>query len=400
MKNHLILITRQFPYGYKETFLESEIEIISKYFDTIIIYPSTNHSVLRKLPANVFVNDLICKDYTSKLKWILKTIFTLDFFFILIKHLNKMKSRRSIKSMLKYIVSYTIYKNKINIINSENDSSLIYSYWYSPFVDAFCNQRVSKKIITRVHGGDLYEERSDIGLFPNRDRTIHNVNQIFSISNHGVDYIKKKYKINHVTLSRLGIIDMNRLSNCSPKNRLSIVSVSDIIPIKNLPLIAKSIIHFARVNPNVEILWNHFGSGEGKQILENIISLEKSENFHCKLQGIVKNSEVLNFYISNPVDLFINLSETEGIPVSMMEAISFGIPIIGTNVGGVSEIVNEITGILIEHPINIEYVASQIGKIYSSPKNRELIRKFFIENYSAELNFSMFGKELFELCQR
>jgi len=46
------------------------------------------------------------------------------------------------------------------------------------------------------------------------------------------------------------------------------------------------------------------------------------------------HNDVLNYYASNPVDVFINTSSSEGLPVSIMEAMSFGIPVIATNVGG------------------------------------------------------------------
>lgn len=52
-------------------------------------------------------------------------------------------------------------------------------------------------------------------------------------------------------------------------------------------------------------------------------------------------------YSEHPVDVFINLSTNEGVPVSIMEAISFDIPIVATDVGGTSEIVTDETGILV-----------------------------------------------------
>jgi glycosyltransferase involved in cell wall biosynthesis len=400
MKSDLILITRQFPYGSKETFLESEIEIISRYFNKIIIYPATNHTKLRTLPDNVVVNDFICKDYKSKFKWIPKTIFTFDFLYFIYINKKKMRSINEIGALFKYIISYTIYKNKIRIIDTQNTSNFYYSYWYSPFVDAFCNLNLTNKtIITRVHGGDLYEERSIIGCFPNRDETISKVKEIFAISNHGVNHIKNRFNVNNVSLSRLGIFDLKIISKPSENSCFSIVSVSDIIPLKNLPLIAKSIIHFAAKHPNLKISWNHFGDGVGKKELVDIISQGKSKNLNCILNGIVKNSEVLNFYVSYPVDLLINLSESEGIPVSMMEAISFGVSLIGTDVGGVSEIVNDTTGILIDIPINIEFVSDQICAVYNSPKDRKSVRNYFLENYSAENNYSNFSNKILDLCQ-
>ena len=47
-------------------------------------------------------------------------------------------------------------------------------------------------------------------------------------------------------------------------------------------------------------------------------------------------------------DLLMNVSYFEGIPVSMMEALSVGIPLLGPDVGGVSEIIkNGYNGFLV-----------------------------------------------------
>ena len=65
------------------------------------------------------------------------------------------------------------------------------------------------------------------------------------------------------------------------------------------------------------------------------------------IYGAFSNREVFDFYKSHPVDFLINVSNNEGIPVSIMEAHSFSIPVVATNVGGTSEIVNEENGILL-----------------------------------------------------
>ena len=76
--------------------------------------------------------------------------------------------------------------------------------------------------------------------------------------------------------------------------------------------------------------------------------------------GYVSNTSLMEFYRKNHVDLFINVSETEGIPVSIMEAMSFGIPCIATNVGGVNEIVNNTNGFLVKKYFNTDQVAEFI----------------------------------------
>ena len=50
--------------------------------------------------------------------------------------------------------------------------------------------------------------------------------------------------------------------------------------------------------------------------------------------GYVANTKVQELYSSRKFNLLVNVSETEGIPVSIMEAMSYRLPIIATNVGG------------------------------------------------------------------
>ena len=62
----------------------------------------------------------------------------------------------------------------------------------------------------------------------------------------------------------------------------------------------------------------------------------------------------------------------EGIPVSIMEAI-VSIPIIATDVGGVSEIVNEETGLLVNKNPNLDKIADLINNF---SEEKYLAQKF------------------------
>ena len=114
--------------------------------------------------------------------------------------------------------------------------------------------------------------------------------------------------------------------------------------------------------------------------------------------GAVPNTAVLEWYATNPVHLFISLSENEGIPVSMMEAIGSGIPILSTDVGGCSEIVNDRTGMLIPKDTSAEQVARSIEQFASSPMNsaayRSGVRSFWAEHFDMERNYDHFFKEI------
>lgn len=54
------------------------------------------------------------------------------------------------------------------------------------------------------------------------------------------------------------------------------------------------------------------------------------------------------------------LSTTEGLPIAITEAMSYGIPVITTDVGGNSEIVTPETGILLPSDFNPKQIAGEI----------------------------------------
>jgi len=83
------------------------------------------------------------------------------------------------------------------------------------------------------------------------------------------------------------------------------------------------------------------------------------------------------------------------VPVAIMEAISFGIPVLATNVGGVGEIVvdNE-TGILVKKDAAPIEIASLLNAFFSSSQNtlvfRKTVRKFWESNFNASQNYNNF----------
>ena len=112
-------------------------------------------------------------------------------------------------------------------------------------------------------------------------------------------------------------------------------------------------------------------------------------NIKFEFKGFVPNLEVLEYYGNNSIDLFINVSESEGIPVSIMEAISYGIPILATDVGGTSEIVTPQTGILIPKDFKPKGSALIINKLINKEIifSRKEIRLFWEKHYNAKKNY-------------
>lgn len=87
------------------------------------------------------------------------------------------------------------------------------------------------------------------------------------------------------------------------------------------------------------------------------------------------------------LDVFVLTSRFEGFPYVLLEAGTAGIPIISSNVGGVSELIDEETGLL-THPGDYVSFAQAIGNIMSHPeaararagKLQDRIKKAFSES--------------------
>ena len=124
-------------------------------------------------------------------------------------------------------------------------------------------------------------------------------------------------------------------------------------------------------------------------------------NIKVIYHGFVKNEDIFKFYKNTSVNLLVSLSYSEGLPVSMMEAQSFGIPIMSTDVGGCSEICSNETGILIEKEFDPQKIAEKITQFKASDKNtahfRRKCREYWERNFKDEVNYRKFAKRLLQL---
>ena len=89
------------------------------------------------------------------------------------------------------------------------------------------------------------------------------------------------------------------------------------------------------------------------------------------------------------IDVFVNSSESEGIPVSIMEAMSAGVPSIAPNVGGISELVGKDCGILLSSNPSIEDIsASYVLSVNKKDDNIRINARMQVSNnYNAEINY-------------
>jgi glycosyltransferase involved in cell wall biosynthesis len=403
MKN-LVLITSHFPFGTGESFIEQEIKYLSRNFEKIlIIAQDVTGEKTRETPENVTI-------FRYNTATSLKGFLILPFLFFInastIAEILKeeIEFRLGIKDTLtirkfsflfrKVIKAVQLKEYMIKVLRKEKitESITFYSYWLKTGAHAITmlDHRDSIRI-ARGHGSDIYEEKTSGGYLPLLKYCAMKLDAIFFISNDGRQYLREKTGIDtsRFLLSYLGI-ERAYIEAKEPvrSDKYIIVSCSNIVALKRINLIIESL---ELVRSQREILWCHFGDGILRSEIESSAKnrLGPLQNISFNFMGHYPNNELLKFYSLNRVDLFVNTSYTEGVPVSIMEAQSFGIPVIATDTGGVRELVREGTGSLIPVGFSPSDLAKLIEKYTGlSPDEENKIRMNTFHNWNLNFNAS------------
>lgn len=390
------------------SFVIKDLHILAKEYGNIYLFSIEVLENKDNLPLNVHViEDFMDWENYNKFK-----ILFLNFFQILkIYLLESFKLRKvlSVKKSFALLCSNIFKSNEINRHINERQihvltSDLFYSFWfYDCIYLAWIKMKNSDfNVVSRAHSGDLYEDHISIRdnlLF--RNFQMNYLDAVFPISHMGKLYLINKYPFHKDKFKTifLGSEDRKTLNQLNPE-KFVIVSCASFRHHKRIHKIAESLLEV-----NFPITWYHFGN-ENLHISDPKIQeyinrkeqLKLNPNINYIPMGYIENKDILEFYTHNSVNLFISLSAAEGIPVSIMEAISFGIPVLSTDVGGCSEIVNNNTGLLIPLKTTCKEVANLIKDFKNSNKNtlqyRINVREFWINNFDENKNYTEFVKEI------
>uniref|UniRef100_F4C960 Glycosyl transferase group 1 n=1 Tax=Sphingobacterium sp. (strain 21) TaxID=743722 RepID=F4C960_SPHS2 len=346
----IVCFTASYPYGNRETYFETELKFLSNAFEKVIIIPRYNpfkSDGRREVPANVEVLDpIVVQGWRRVLYGLFNRSPVKSFILEFLKKKVFLNHNHFLKWFNALLVHRTTFCKIKPLIRSLDKNTVLYAYWAEiPLFTSDC-VRSFKKVV-RMHGGDFYLNRNH-GYLPLRQDIYDAANLLLPISKDIANVLTTTYNqtsskilINHLGVQRS--IHEIKPYDVTSYNTKVIVSCSNVIPLKRVHLIVDAL-KLASSEENIE--WHHFGDGIELKAIEKRIEL-LSDNIKVFLHGWTSPNKLMDFYRANNITWFINVSKYEGIPVSIMEAFSFGIPAIATNVGGTSEIVNNENGYLV-----------------------------------------------------
>ena len=415
MSKVLIMLTMTYPYDVGSNFLSGEYDSINNNYDKIFVFclaADRKNKLNHKLSKKWYV---FCRQDQQNV--ILRRI---KYMLYGIKNINKKELRKEInianclsaKLMAIYYYGrlenywHFIKRNVQELIFNSSDIIVIYSFWF--LQSAHCAGLLKKYLkekfhcnmlaISRAHGYDLYEYRYKADYLPFRGRVLEGLDYVYPCSQDGTVYLKKKYPSykNKIKCSHLGTYDQG-MNPTMIEQQFIITSCSSIISVKRLQLLAEALSLLEKQGVT-DIKWLCVGDGELKTTLMDYCKTNLSK-INVIFLGYLTNCKVFDLYRHQHIDAFINVSSSEGLPVSVMEAQSFGIPVIATMVGGTSEIVNNNNGILLTSDPTPQEVAAAIKQFKCLSKDKMEIKRILSRNnwqkcFDAKFNYKKFHRDL------
>ena len=225
-----------------------------------------------------------------------------------------------------------------------------------------------------------------------RSFSIKKTDIVVTPSQHLKNFILNLGFKNKIEIINNGVFIPEENTNIFTNDQINITIVSRLVSHKNIEKIIKAISDLNSPLINLNII------GDGPELNQlQKISLESNNKDNIIFHGKLNRDEIDHIFLNS--DIYIQASNYEGLPHSLLEAMSYGIPVLCTPVGECKEILgNEDRGYILDLPVSKNNIKSKISQIIGEKdianKKGERGKDFINEKYNLTNSFNLY-KNLF-----
>ena len=216
---------------------------------------------------------------------------------------------------------------------------------------------------------------------------LKNCNYITVTGNNSRQYLIQK------GISGEKIFALPNTMNFTPFCKLNINKEYDIVSLgrisddKHVEIIVKIVEELKSKIPNIKAAIG--GNGPQKEKVIDLVKQLKLDN-NISICGFIPDEELTNFF--NKGKVFVLTSETEGFPRTIIQAAACGLPVVASNVGDITDVIDHgINGFLVNEYNNIRGFSSRVLQLlndddlyekFSLTLEKKVKQQFVIENAS------------------
>ena len=406
----IALLTHTFPEQTGEfAFLAPEISRLAKDFDVVVIPSQVARANLWPLPPGVSLQSGF-SEYRMRWSVMLASLF------------RAMAFPSTYREMLAFgwrgfspRVAATIVVRASRIMSarqwfrrylSRSDVGAAYSWWADGFGYgmAWAASDLGIRSVARAHGYEVFDEQDRLGRIPFQRETVASFDLIFPVSQAGAAVLSRKFPASEelIHVRYLGVEPSPGDGLRSTDGVFRVLSCSSCIEVKRVDLLALAIMELVRAHPNFRFQWTHIGDGPTLQGIRDLLRSSPIAYERCFFPGALPPSTVREWMAECPYDAFVNVSSSEGLPVTLMEAASSGIPLVATDVGGNSEIVQDQVGYLLPRDPTPRQIAGALYELsLLHPEDVQTMslsaKQVWAQKFSADSNYARFAQDLWSV---
>lgn len=392
-------ITVKAPFGTQETFILTEMLALKERGADILILPRDKSGELFHKEAAPLIKDTLSTSWfdVNIAKDLIKFICRKPVSFIKILYDIAFKARH-IRIALKNLI---VFPKAVSLSEDLKEASIshIHAHWAStPSTMAYIISRVTGIPWSfTAHRGDIavnniINKKCASALFV---RAIDEEGRKDLLEIAGDSALQGKILTLHMGVEVPGNVKTPVIS----QEVFTILCPANFVPKKGHRYLFESCKILSDKGIDFECLIS--GDGPlGDELKERVEGLPARCNI--KFLGRLPHEQLLAFYAEGRVDLVVLPSIVtedgvrEGIPVALMEAMSYGIPVISTRTGGIPELLGDGSGIMVMER-DAESLAGAIEKLINDPDYYALTGMRGRKKVEMDFNISLISKRLLEL---
>lgn len=153
---------------------------------------------------------------------------------------------------------------------------------------------------------------------------------------------------------------------------------------KGVPVLLQSLVELK--SQGLKFHLTLYGDGADRKLLEHLVS-NHGLNTYVTFAGFADQQTIRNALTNS--NLFILPSFAEGVPVSLMESMAIGVPVIGTYVGGVVELITPEHSGLVVSPSDIDGLSAAIKKYINDSEFRARVSQNARQKIEQDFNLQI-----------